>query len=169
MPQCVKCGHELRLTSTTGEDACPVCNHNGTDGSQPGGSREPAPQAPVTHALVGLCAALFVVMLLSGVSPSHPTSAQLLRWGANFGPFTLGGQWWRLLASIFLHIGIAHLLLNMWCLWNLGALAECLWGRTRFAALYLFAGVMGGLVSVAWHPFVVGAGASGRFSASRAR
>jgi rhomboid protease GluP len=100
-------------------------------------------------------------MLLSGVSPSHPTSAQLLRWGANFGPFTLGGQWWRLLASIFLHIGIAHLLLNMWCLWNLGALAECLWGRTRFAALYLFAGVMGGLVSVAWHPFVVGAGASG--------
>jgi rhomboid protease GluP len=118
-------------------------------------------QPLVTHTVIGLCAALFAVMLLSGVSLFHPTSAQLLYWGANFGPFTLGGQWWRLPASIFLHIGIAHLLLNMWCLWNLGALAERLWGHTRFAALYLFAGAMGGLVSVAWHPFVVGAGASG--------
>jgi len=163
MPQCVKCGHELRLTSAADKDRCPVCSQNGEEASRAGasGACEPVSQPLVTHAVIGLCAALFAVMLLSGVSLFHPTSAQLLRWGANFGPFTLAGQWWRLLASIFLHIGIVHLLLNMWCLWNLGALAECIWGHTKFAALYLFAGLMGGLVSVAWHPFVVGAGASG--------
>jgi rhomboid protease GluP len=100
-------------------------------------------------------------MLLSRVSPLHPTVPQLLRWGANFGPFTLGGQWWRLITSLFLHIGIVHLAVNMWCLWHLGIMAEEVWKRSSFATLYLIAGAAGALASLAWHPFVVEAGASG--------
>jgi rhomboid protease GluP len=121
-----------------------------------------APRKPlVTHALVGICIAVFLAMLLFRVSPTHPTTEQLLRWGANFGPLTLGGQWWRLLTSMFLHIGIVHLAVNMWCLWDLGSLAEHIYGRFTFLAIYIATGLSGAILGLAWHPFVVVAGASG--------
>jgi rhomboid protease GluP len=100
-------------------------------------------------------------MVFSKISPTHPSTEQLLHWGADFGPLTLAGQWWRLLSSVFLHIGIFHLAVNMWCLWNLGELAERIYGRAAFLALYIAAGVTGAIVSLAWHPFAVSAGASG--------
>jgi rhomboid protease GluP len=49
----------------------------------------------------------------------------------------------------------------MWCLWNLGSLAESLYGRWTYAAIYLICGVGGSLGSVAWHPGSPSVGASG--------
>ncbi len=115
----------------------------------------------VTAAIVGVCLLVFFAMLLSGASPTHPSAAQLIRWGADFGPLTFAGQWWRLLTSVFLHIGIVHLLINMWCLWSIGGIAEEIYDQLTFVAVYLICGIAGALVSVAWHPFVIGAGASG--------
>ena len=117
--------------------------------------------APATAVLVGINLLVFLIMVLRGVPLLQPSSEQLLRWGANYGPLTLDGQWWRLLAAAFLHIGIVHLTLNMWCLWNLGALAEDLYGWRSFTALYLLSGIAASLASVAGNPLVVSAGASG--------
>ena len=64
--------------------------------------------------------------------------------GANYGPLTLSGQWWRLLTYMFLHGGLMHIAFNMWCLWDLGALCESLYGRWTFAAIYLITGIAGG-------------------------
>jgi rhomboid protease GluP len=66
-----------------------------------------------------------------------------------------------LLSSVFLHIGIVHLAVNMWCLWNLGEIAERIYGRAAFLVIYVTAGITGAIVSLAWHPFAVSAGASG--------
>jgi rhomboid protease GluP len=127
----------------------------------------PAPRAlvvasqPVTTALVGINAAVFVLMLVSGVSIETPTTEQLLRWGANFGPLSLGSQPWRILASNYLHIGAIHILLNMWCLWGLGGLAERIFDRWTYIVTYTFCGIGGSLASLWWHPMVIGAGASG--------
>ena len=89
-------------------------------------------------------------------------SGQLeVHFGANFGPYTLSGQWWRLLTYMFLHGGLIHIAFNMWCLWDLGRLCESLYGRWTFAAIYLITGVAGGLASVAWNPEVLSVGASG--------
>ncbi len=115
----------------------------------------------VTPTLIGISVAVYIAMVLRHVSPTHPSSEQLLAWGANFGPLVLGGQWWRLFTSVFLHIGLTHLALNMWCLWNLGVLAERLWGRGSLLAVYLASGLAGAIAGVAWHPFVASAGASG--------
>jgi predicted Zn-dependent protease len=49
----------------------------------------------------------------------------------------------------------------MWCLWDLGALCESLYGRWTFAAIYFITGIAGGLASVGWNPGVLTVGASG--------
>jgi rhomboid protease GluP len=115
----------------------------------------------VTQALVGINAAVFAGMALAGVSITDPTSQQLLQWGANWGPLTVGGEWWRLLTCTFVHIGIIHIAFNMWCLWDLGALAEALYGPGTFAAIYLISGIGASIASVAWRPGGISAGASG--------
>jgi rhomboid protease GluP len=73
------------------------------------------------------------------------------------------GQGWRLVTSIFLHFGALHLLFNSMALMQLGPLIEEVYGRSRFAVLYVATGVVGFAVSVAWRwgSVSVGAGASG--------
>ena len=82
-------------------------------------------------------------------------------WGANFGPLTVGGQWWRLLTCVFLHGGLLHIAFNMWCLWDLGRLAESVYGHWTFAIVYLICGLSASIGSVLWNPAVLSVGASG--------
>jgi rhomboid protease GluP len=118
--------------------------------------------APATYTLVGINCAVYLAMVLRGVSPSNPTVAELVHWGANFGVYVLErGEWWRLLTAAFVHIGLLHLATNMWCLWNLGLLGEPLLGPVGVVAVYVLTGVAGNLLSTAVHPQIVGAGASG--------
>jgi rhomboid protease GluP len=116
---------------------------------------------PITTTLVGMNVAVFGVMVLTGVSPVEPSSAQLLKWGANWGPLSLGPQPWRLLASNYIHVGFLHILLNMWCLWNLGFLAERVFDPWTYVLIYTASGLAGSLGSLWWHPLSIGAGASG--------
>jgi rhomboid protease GluP len=115
----------------------------------------------VTTALIGLNVLVFIAMVLSGLSPIEPNVNQLLRWGANFGPLSLDGQPWRMLASNYVHIGIIHIALNMWCLWNLGFLAERIFDPWTYVLTYTACGIGGSLASLWIHPLGVGAGASG--------
>ncbi len=117
---------------------------------------------PVTTTIVVINVLVFIAMTFSGSSLSGGTAGQLIRWGANYGPLTLAGEWWRLLTSTFVHIGIVHLGINMWCLWNLGRLAELHLGRLQFALVYIASGVLASLASLVWHPHILSAGASCR-------
>ena len=125
--------------------------------------------APATYTLVAINCGVYLAMALAGVSARNPTIADLLRWGANSGPYVLiGHQWWRLITAAFVHAGPLHIATNMWCLWNLGLLGEPLLGAFGMFAVYLSTGVAGNLLSVAVHPGVpngpagiVGVGASG--------
>ena len=49
---------------------------------------------------------------------------------------------------MFLHIGIVHLLLNMWALLNVGPLAEAVYGRLNFLLIYFLCGLAGSLASL---------------------
>jgi rhomboid protease GluP len=122
--------------------------------------------APATYVLVGINCAVFVWMVLHGVSPKEPTTNQLIRYGATNPDLILSGQWWRLLTAIFVHVGLIHIATNMWCLWNLGLLGEPLLGPFGLAAVYVLTGVSGNLLSLAFNVIFrnhesVGAGASG--------
>jgi rhomboid protease GluP len=116
--------------------------------------------APATYILTGINIAVYVLMVLSGVSPLAPRGDQLVyHWGANVSALVLfDHQWWRLVTSIFVHSGIIHIATNMWCLYNLGLLGEPLMGSFGVVATYLLTGVTGNLLSVALHPGVVSGG-----------
>jgi len=62
---------------------------------------------------------------------------------------------------MFVHFGIIHIGLNMWCLWNLGRAAEVFLGRFSYLLAYFASGIFGSIASVYWHPLAAGAGASG--------
>jgi rhomboid protease GluP len=116
--------------------------------------------APATYVLTGINIAVYLLMVLRGVSPTAPSAGQLMNhWGANVGVLVLADhQWWRLVTSTFVHSGIIHIATNMWCLYNLGLLGEPLMGAFGIVAAYLLTGVVGNLLSVALHPGVVSAG-----------
>ncbi|MGI8981607.1 MAG: rhomboid family intramembrane serine protease [Pirellulaceae bacterium] len=122
---------------------------------------ELTPRVYVTPVLIGVNVLVFVAMALSGVSLTSPAIADLLLWGANFGPKALAGEWWRLLTCMFIHIGIVHILLNMWVLYSAGPLVERMVGNVGFLLMYLTAGLCGSVASLFWNPVVVSAGASG--------
>jgi rhomboid protease GluP len=118
-------------------------------------------RAVVTPTLVGLNCLVFVCMAFAGANLFVPDPNVMIEWGSNFGPRTLGGEWWRLLTSTFLHWGVIHLAFNMWALWSIGRQTELLFGSLYFLALYVFAGLCGGIVELLWHPSLNSAGASG--------
>lgn len=119
-------------------------------------------QVPVTLGLIALNIVVFALMLLAGAGWWHTPNGVQLAWGANFGPATQDGQWWRLFSALFIHFGLIHLTLNMWALWDVGRLVEQLYGRWRFALLYGASGVVGNLLSLVLHGNdAVSGGASG--------
>ncbi len=116
----------------------------------------------VTMALVVVNVGVFAVMLGFGAGLWHAPIEVQLAWGANFGPATQDGAWWRLVTAMFLHFGLLHLAMNMWALWDGGPLVERFYGPGRFALLYLASGVTGNLLSLAVHGSdAVSGGASG--------
>ena len=101
-------------------------------------------------------------MLVNGAGFWHSSNDVQLAWGANFGPATQDGQWWRPGSAMFLHFGIIHLVLNTWSLWDVGQLAERMYGRWRFVCIYMISGLAGNLVSlVVQGNAAVSGGASG--------
>src|SRR5215470_947881 len=170
MATCTICGNDVSpITVGTQTNLCADCQYKTEKTpaalipqiSTQSGEKSIALRAPLTKILVGLNVAVFAAMVLNGVSFLEPTTKDLVRWGADWGPLTLTTQPWRLLTSNYLHVGIIHLFFNMWCLLNLGALAERILDRKTYVLIYTLCGLAGSCVSAWWHPEVVGAGASG--------
>lgn len=85
----------------------------------------------------------------------------LLLWGADYGPLTLGGQYWRVLTCLFVHLNMFHLAGNMLLLWRLGKSLDRLIGRKQHLVIYLCTGAASSLTSLSWHPTTLKLGASG--------
>ena len=77
------------------------------------------------------------------------------------GQVWANGEYWRLLAAAFLHIGLMHLAFNGWALYILGRDVEAFLGTPRFVIIYLFAGLFGNVAYYLLGDNVLSAGASG--------
>jgi len=154
MPSCLKCGAPLAVNE---EGVAPVlcdrCAGVATGKAHRSMALGGLGRYPVTTALVAINVIAF---MLQQVPSLHVTF-----WGMNIGPLTLSGQYWRLFTAGFLHGGIVHIALNMWCLLYLGRLAERLFGKWQTFAIYMLTGAGGSLLSIAYDQTRNELGASG--------
>lgn len=131
----------------------------------PVGSDHERERLPVlTACLIALCAAAFAV----SASMGSAGEAALI---GRFGYVPEKASVLRMLAHLFLHGNLVHLLGNMIFLWAFAPDIEDAWGRWRFLALYLgsgFAAILSHHAWVAWtEPQAAGEaaiGASGALS-----
>lgn len=168
MADCKRCGQKLPAISFGSGGLCANCRQAEQDELQPGGHVSQLLPAwrlgpTVTMAIIGINVAVYLAMVLRGVSPFDPSIPDLLNWGADAGTgrYTFGDEPWRALTSVFVHGGILHIALNMWCLWNLGRMAEQIYDRGTYIGAYLLCGLGGSIASLAWEPRDVTVGASG--------
>jgi rhomboid protease GluP len=171
MANCIRCGRQLPPL-TFGKKICQWCvQHEAAQRGELGeDAKQPVMAAPwvrreanvsLTQVILGANVMVFIAMVLASGPSLDFTGKVMGHFGANFGPYTLSGDWWRLLTYMFLHGSLMHIAFNMWCLWDLGALCESLYGRWTFGGIYLITGVAGGVASVGWNPQVLSVGASG--------
>ena len=114
----------------------------------------------ITTALIAINVIVFVLMYILG-NGSEDTST-LIKFGANYVKLTKNGEFYRILTSAFLHIGIIHLVLNMYSLSVIGTQIEYFYGKIKYIIIYLFSAIMGSLFTVVLSGTnTVAAGASG--------
>lgn len=116
---------------------------------------------PVTSSLLLLTTGVFLSMLLLR-GFDYESVQTVYDFGGVLGDEILEdpSQSWRLLAAMFVHVGLQHFVLNMVTLYFLGRIAEDLFGSKAFLALYFLSGLMGNLFVLVFSPEVVAAGAS---------
>ena len=101
----------------------------------------------VTYVFLGLNIAAYLLMRVAGILLHLNQSEQLLVFGAKVNVLIAHGQYWRLLTAMFLHVGLLHLLFNSYALYIYGPVVERLFGKAKFALIYLMSGLMGSLFS----------------------
>ncbi|MER5471573.1 rhomboid family intramembrane serine protease [Streptomyces sp. NPDC002685] len=136
----------------------------------------------VTYVLIGLNVLAYLAELVrsSVVDRFEMLGAGLVGtdgehylWQASYAPDyhpegLVDGEWYRLLTGAFLHMpptegtfGIAHIVMNMFALWNIGRIVESQLGRVRYLALYLLSALGGSVLVLLIAPDQATVGASG--------
>jgi len=113
----------------------------------------------VTYGIMTLCAVMFLLTFI--YSNGTFDNITLLSFGANLDILTKGGDYFRLIASAFLHIGFFHMLVNMYSLFIIGPQVESFFGKWKYLGIYVISAISGSLLSIAFNTNVVSAGASG--------
>ncbi len=120
--------------------------------------RLPLQQPRVVYVFLVLIGLMFVAELALGGSQNQET---LRRLGAQVNPLVAMGELWRLVAAMFLHIGLQHILFNGWALFSVGREVEAMYGSVWFTVIYLLAGLAGNIGYYWLGDSVLSAGASG--------
>lgn len=115
----------------------------------------------ITYAIMIICLILFIAMYIFGNGSQDAQT--LLKFGANWDVLTKSSpkEYYRLLTSTFLHIGFIHIIVNMYSLYVIGPQVESFFGKLKYLFIYLFSGICGSMLSLAFTHNTIGAGANG--------
>ena len=117
------------------------------------------PKKPIiTVSLIIINVIVFILMYILGKDSQDAFT--LIKFGAFQKDLILGGEYYRLITSAFLHIGIFHLLFNCYALYVIGRQLESFLGKIKFLIIYLVSALCGSLMSMIF-PISISAGASG--------
>jgi membrane associated rhomboid family serine protease len=115
----------------------------------------------VSYALIAINVLVYIGTSSSGSALGGSQGGSIYHDFALNGPAVAAGEWWRLITAGFLHYGILHIAMNMYCLWWLGRELEPSLGHVRFAALYFVSLLCGSFGALVLSPDAYTAGASG--------
>ena len=149
---------------------CPECVRDGARTTRqargPYGGRVAGGTPVVTLSLIGLNVLVWLAIQVTGAARSrlvdflailpaghcgaggggyYPSVPEVACHGAglHWVPGVADGAWWQLVTSVFTHVAILHLGVNMVSLWFIGSPLEGMLGRARYIALYLVSGLAG--------------------------
>lgn len=121
---------------------------------------------PASFTIIFIVANVFVFLLMTqgnAASIWEPSALMLAAFGAKFNSLINAGQWWRFVTPMFLHIGVIHLLVNMYGLFMLGPYVEKLYGSAKFVVFWVVAGACGVAASYFASSYQMHGGLLGRF------
>ncbi|QLK86070.1 rhomboid family intramembrane serine protease [Staphylococcus sp. 17KM0847] len=113
---------------------------------------------PVTYSLIGIN--LLVWLIITFFLP-HRSDIEIINLGALAHFNVVHGEWYRLFSSMFLHLDIEHLILNMMSLYIFGKLLESHIHSLKTLGIYLLSGLIGNIFSLALITASFSVGASG--------
>lgn len=110
----------------------------------------------ITYILIGINILVFLLMYLFGRGSTDIATIYY------FGGLIKGSGLFRIIASMFIHIGVLHLLVNCYSLHIIGNEIENFYGKYKLIYIYLFSGIIGNLVTLIFmNSSNISAGASG--------
>jgi membrane associated rhomboid family serine protease len=147
--RCPECMAEQRKTSGRAR----VITRQQTRGRWQGGMLGSS-ATPVTRVLLFINVAVFVIeVMMSGGNFFNISGSVLVRLGGLVPAFVaIKHEYWRLVAPMFLHAGLIHILFNMWALVVLGSFFERIVGWKKFLVIYLIAGLAGNVAGFLLSP-----------------
>lgn len=116
-------------------------------------------QPIITYIIIGINILLFLCMYIFGDGSTSVST--LIKFGANYPDLIIAGDYYRLITSGFLHIGLMHLFFNMYALYIVGSQLESFIGKTKYIIVYLVSLIAGNIMSMLFSSGSVSAGASG--------
>jgi membrane associated rhomboid family serine protease len=146
---------------------CPDCVREAARGTRQnralyGGERSADPRL-TSYVLIGVNALVWLAIAATGGSKSRLADLLALRanglcspgdgylydidrqvcesTGSTFLPAVDDGAWWQLVTSVFTHVEIWHVAMNMFALFIFGPALEAIISRSRFLAVYLVSGL----------------------------
>lgn len=115
-----------------------------------------------TNIISLICILMYVIVGVYGNNFFNFDANVLAKFGANNILLVKNGEIYRLLTCAFLHVGLIHLVVNMYSLRVIGPSVEGLIGKGKFVFIYLISAISASLMSLVFvDSNIVSVGASG--------
>lgn len=115
-----------------------------------------------TNIISLICILMYVIVGIYGNNFFNFDANVLAKFGANNILLIKNGEIYRLLTCAFLHVGLIHLVVNMYSLRVIGPSVEGLIGKGKFVFIYLISAISASLMSLVFvDSNIVSVGASG--------
>ncbi|MEG0826372.1 MAG: rhomboid family intramembrane serine protease [Bacilli bacterium] len=112
----------------------------------------------ITYGIIALNILIFIAMYVFGNGSQDVVT--LIKFGANYRGTIINGEFYRLITCAFLHIGIIHIVFNLYSLYIIGPQLESYFGKIKYIVIYLFSAITASLMSIIFTESI-SAGASG--------
>jgi len=101
----------------------------------------------VTYGYVAILIAFFAYLWFR--QQDLPPTFVAIHYGSTYNPLIVAGEYWRLVASSFMHLDLMHMLFNTMFIFRFGVMIENIFGKWRMLTIIFVSAVMSGLFGFA--------------------